>query len=169
MAQPTIDTSPGADTANSYCTRAEADTYHDVHLYADIWRATEAWKKDAALIWASRLLDEQVAWQGTKVSASQSMRWPRSGVSDADGYAFSSDAIPAWLANATAELARYLLTEDRTAERGYGLQSVKADVVEVVFDSADEKPILPASVRSMIAAYGSVQGGASGWVPLQRV
>lgn len=169
MAQPTIDTSPGADTANSYCTRAEADDYHDTHLYADTWRATEAWKKDAALIWASRLLDEQVAWQGTKVSASQSLRWPRSGVSDADGYAFSSDAIPAWLANATAELARYLLTEDRTEERSYGLKSVKADVVEVEFDSADEKPVIPTSVRSMISAYGSLLGSSQGWIKLERV
>ena len=88
---------------------------------------------------------------------------------DADLDEFPSTAIPAWLKNATAELARYLLTEDRTAERGYGLQSVTADVVEVVFDSADEKPVLPASVRSMVAAYGSVQGGTQGWVPLQRV
>ena len=169
MAQPTIVATVGGANANSYGTRAEADSYHDQHLYGDTWKAAEAWKKDAALMWATRLLDEQISWNGTKASSTQALRWPRTEVKDQDGDLLASDEIPAWLLNATAELARYLLTEDRTAERGYGLQSVKADVVEVVFDSADEKPVLPASVRSMVAAYGSVQGGTQGWVPLVRV
>ena len=169
MAQPTINATTGSDTANSYSTRQEADTYHDTHLYGDSWASADGWKKASALIWATRLLDEQLSWLGTKASSTQALRWPRTDVMDADGYEFPSTSIPVWLRNATAELARYLLTEDRTAERGYGLKRVTADVVEVEFDSADEKPILPPSVRSMIGAYGSVQGGAQGWVKLQRV
>lgn len=159
----------GAIDANTYCTREEGDRYHRTHLYNTVWTLADDWRRDAALIWATRLLDEQASWLGTKASSTQALRWPRTDVMDADGDEFPSDAIPTWLKNATAELARYLLTEDRTEERSYGLKSVKADVVEVEFDSADEKPVIPTSVRSMISAYGSLLGSSQGWIKLERV
>lgn len=164
----TMDTTVGGDAANSYCSVAAADTYHDHHLYGDTWNAAELWRKQAALIWATRLLDEQADWVGTKTYASQRLRWPRSGGTDRDGYAIPNDLIPEGIQQATAELARYLLTEDRTAERGYGILSVQADVVSVTFDKTDQKPILPPSVRSLLTAFGAVPGGPAGWVPLQR-
>lgn len=158
----------GAIDANSYATVAQGDLYHQTHLYGTTWENADTDQKGAALIWATRLLDEQISWNGTKSTSTQALRWPRTEVMDPDGYYFDGDIIPVWLQNATAELARYLLAEDRTAERGYGISKVKADVVEVEFDSADEKPILPASVRSMIGPYGST-GSEQGWVSLVRV
>ena len=168
MAQPAIDTTVGGASANSYCTRAEADSYHDQHLYGDTWKSAEAYKKDMALIWATRLLDEQVEWKGERSTRDQALRWPRWYVYDRDGYALATDAIPTFLKNATAELARYLLTEDRTAERSYGIKSVQADVVSVEFNPADQKPILPQSVRTMVEAYGTVTGPGSGYAKLLR-
>lgn len=39
MAPPTLVTTPGDPNANSYCTRAEADTYHEERLHSSQWPA----------------------------------------------------------------------------------------------------------------------------------
>jgi hypothetical protein len=167
---PTIIATPGATNANSYCTMAEADAYHEAHLYASTWDDAEDDNKIAALIWATRLLDEQVDWKGYITSMTQALRWPRSSVPDRDGrFYFDPTTIPTFLKNATAELARHLLTGDRTAERGFGIQSVVADTVEVVFDKHDVKPVLPPSVSAIVEPYGIVNGPGSGTAKLVRV
>lgn len=163
-----LDATAGGVSSNSYATVAEADAYHANHLYASAWTGAITANKEAALIWATRLLDEQADWHGYPTTLTQALRWPRSWVPDRDGQVWVSNAIvPTFLQNATAELARWLLTEDRTAERVIGLKSVKADVVAVDFDRFDVKPILPPSVRSLIDHYGRVRSGG-GAVPLER-
>ncbi len=56
---PTVIITPGASNANSYCSRADGDAYHEAHLYASAWTGATADQKDAALFWATRLLDEK--------------------------------------------------------------------------------------------------------------
>lgn len=161
---------PGDAAANSYASISDADAYHKTHLYNSAWIAADDWKREAALIWATRLLDEQVEWSGDVESLTQALRWPRANVLERDGRRyFDSGIIPTFLKNATAELARHLLAGDRTQERSIGIQSVVADAVEVVFDKHDVKPILPPSVRSMVQPYGEVQGPGSGSAKLVRV
>ena len=55
-----LDATVGGSSANSYCTRAEGDTYHEAHLYATAWTGATSGNKDAALVWATRMLDEQI-------------------------------------------------------------------------------------------------------------
>ena len=162
MALPALNATPGDANANSYCTRAEGDTYHDKHLWSDAWKEAAAWRKDAALIMATRILDEQVEWYGAPTSSEQPLRWPRGGVltKDADRY-YDTDELPQWLKDATAELARHLIGEDRYTERSYGIKRMKADVVEMEFESTDRKPVLPPSVRAMVGPYGDLGGSAS--------
>ncbi len=169
---PTVIATPGAANANSYTTRAEATTYHASHLYASVWEDAEDDQKDIALIWATRILDEEMDWVGSKVSAEQALRWPRSDVEDRDGYILSSTTIPAFLKNATAELARQLLSSDRFATRdeaASGIQSVSAGSVSVTFDKHDRITLFPESVKSMLSfyTYGTTTGGFE--VPLVRV
>lgn len=166
---PTLIATAGAETANSYCTVAEAEAYHDTHLYATAWTAADEDQQIAALIWATRLLDEQVDWFGYVESLTQALRWPRAGVLDREGRQYvSSTTIPTFLKRATAELARHLLAGDRTQERSIGIQSVVADAVQVTFDNHDVKPILPPSVRSMVQSYGEVSGPGSGTAKVVR-
>jgi len=175
----TLIVTPGALDANSYCTAAEGDAYHATHLYASVWLAATVPNKEAALIWATRLLDEQVDWKGDPSTFSQALKWPRWGVykdGSSGGYSYgwfmaylSPDTIPQFLKNATAELARYLLTEDRTVERSFGITSVKADTMQVDFDKRDVKPILPPSVKSIVDRYGSLRGPGSITAKLERV
>lgn len=171
MATPTLIATPMASDANSYCTVAEADLYHAAHLYAAVWEDADASQKTVALIWATRLLDEQVDWVGTKATEAQALRWPRTDVEDRDGYLLASTVIPNWLKNATAELARQLLAKDRLAVRDDamgGIKSVSAGSVSVEFDAQDRIQVFPESVQSLIDWYSlGTQGGYE--VPLVRV
>jgi len=156
--------------ANGYCSLAESNTYHEAHVSGATWIDAEDEVKIPALIMATRLLDEQVEWQGYITSLPQALRWPRAMVADRDGQKYVDSAtIPTFLKNATAELARHLLAGDRTAERSIGISSVVADTVEVVFDKHDVKPFLPPSVRSIVEPYGTVNGPGSGTAKLVRV
>lgn len=169
---PTIIATAGAPDANSYATRAEATAYHAAHLYASIWEDADDDQKDIALLWATRVLDEQFDWVGQKIRATQALRWPRLGVTDRDGWAVSPTTIPMFLKNATAELARQLLARDRFATRdeaASGIQSVDAGSVSVTFGKLDRIALVPESVLSIVEWYilGSESDGLN--VALVRV
>jgi hypothetical protein len=167
----TLIATAGADNANSYTTVEEADAYHEAHLYASTWTAASPEQKAAALIWATRLLDEQCDWDGTKATNEQALRWPRGGAVDADGIPFDIDEIPPALKAATAEFARLLLASDRFQVRDDakgGLHSVSAGPVSVTFNAVDRISLVPESVWSLLRPLQ--HGAAGGWeVPLIRV
>lgn len=167
-----LDATVGGSSANSYCTRAEGDTYHEAHLYATAWTGATSGNKDAALVWATRMLDEQIEWAGEKTTVEQALRWPRGGAYDRDGIEIDSEIIPTFLKHATAELARYLLSSDRQAtldSSAGGVESVKAGSVEVKFDKLDRIAVLPDSVMAMIRSVVNDVIGGSNTVKLVRV
>lgn len=171
MPTPTLIATAGAVNANSYATVAEADTYHDAHLYGTEWTDAETANKIVALIWATRLLDELCDWDGNKISRDQALRWPRSDVWDRDDYEIDNTTIPQFLKNATAELARHLLIKDRLQEMDEnvaGLEMVKAGPVQVDFSSMDRIDALPPSVDQIVKDF--IRGGGSSGmvVPLER-
>lgn len=167
---PTIIATAGANNANSYCTVAEADAYFETQLYATTWTDADQEDKEKAMIMATRILDEEIDWQGVKTSEDQALRWPRGNVEDRDGYIFVNDEIPVFLQNATAELAHQLLLKNRFQtldDAATGIKSVKAGSVAVEFDKMDRISLLPQSVLSMIEPYhNGAQGGME--VPLVR-
>ncbi len=117
----TVETGAIVSGANSYASVADADDYFDGRLYSTPWQQAETPKKERALAWATQLLDERVSWRGTRVSTTQALRWPRSGVSCPDRDALEADdEIPARVKRAVYELALALMETDRVrgAERG---------------------------------------------------
>lgn len=65
---------------------------------------------------------------------------------------------PTWLKQATAEFAKWLLAEDRTAEAsGIGIKQMSVGSLKIVNDKYDEKSIIPPIVAKMIAFYGTVK------------
>ncbi len=171
----TIVETPGAANANSYSTKAEASSiggYFETRLFSTDWTDASTPDRNIALVWATRLLDDWVEWQGHKVSDGQALRWPRSSVSDRDGYAFDNDEIPQFLKNATAELAVYLLEEDPTAAPDtLGFSRLKVASLELVVDKSDrdKESVIPDSVKSMVELYGKIrQRGGSSSVDLMR-
>ena len=162
-----VETGVGLSNSNSYVTVAEADTYNEDHYYGSAWAALSDENKKRAIIFATRLLDEQVEWTGTprkstdtSISDYQSLRWPRSSVVDVDGYAVDFQTIPDWLKNATSELARYLSANDRTAEPSTaGFSKLQVGSVSVDVDKNDQLPTMPKSVVQMITDYGRIKFG----------
>src|SRR5262245_16352884 len=74
----------GLANANSYANAADGDAYHDGHLYATAWTAASAGNKDKALVFATRLIDSQVQFNGGRTKEDQALQWPRAECPDPD-------------------------------------------------------------------------------------
>jgi hypothetical protein len=171
-------TTSGAVNANGYCSLTEANTYFTTRLHKTVWEDAEDDDKKAAIIWATRILDDAVQWKGFKASETQALRWPREYVPERDyaslqasyydtdlydaGVFLDGDEIPTFLKNATAEFSMFLLSEDRTLETNrdlLGFKRMKVDTIEMDVDPWTKKPTLPASVWEMIKWYAAKPGG----------
>jgi hypothetical protein len=67
----------GKVDANSYADVADGNAYHDGHLYATAWTGASDDQKAVALVMASRLIDAEFQFNGTRTNAVQGMQWPR--------------------------------------------------------------------------------------------
>lgn len=149
----TLDTTIGGASSNAYCTLAEAESYMEARLHKANWTAATDADKNAAIAWATRILDEELDWDGTVLSDSQALRWPRTGVYTRDGYLISSGSIPTFMKNATAEFAFKLVEEDRTGDfEMAGLKKIViTGAIELTADKSIPKPTIPDSVYKMVS------------------
>ena len=122
----------GAADANSYCTVAQADEHLvGYRLNSTAWDESTA--KVAALLMATQHLD-RLNWIGEKATSAQALRWPRIDAYDRDGSLIDSTTLPMGLVRATAEMAFWLIQEDRTAiPGGEQLAQLKAGPVDLKF------------------------------------
>ena len=166
----------GKADANSYADVADGDAYHAGHLYATAWTGATADNKAAALVMASRVIDAEFQFNGVKASATQALQWPRSDCRDPDAVTASggaamvaSNVVPKGVLDATCELARELLTLDRTAAPpGEGLLSDWTSTAGKKYSKTDIRPILPRFVQSLLSKYGSAMSRGSSVVRLVR-
>jgi hypothetical protein len=161
--------------ANSYTTLAEADTYHESVLYSSAWDDATDDEKNRALVTATAMLDVWFEWYGEVTTLTQALFWPRRavlkpGVSDGQvqsavvndwhepyGHLLDQNVVPDIIKKATAELARNMLIEDRTADsdtQTQGLKSLKAGPVELVFTGGGGAKPIPDSVMVMCTLLG---------------
>jgi hypothetical protein len=173
----------GKDDANSYATVADANAYHDGHLYATAWTAATDDQKAVALVMATRLIDAEFQFNGTRTTAGQSLQWPRAMCPEPDNvhvpisvllpipYDYVQyDTVPKAVVQATCEMARELLIADRTvAPAGEGLKYYNAAGVQTGYDKMDRRPVLSQVAQVMLAKYGSQISAKSGSVRLVRV
>ena len=169
--------------ANSYATVADGNSYHDGHLYASAWTGATDDQKSVALVMASRLIDAQYRFNGTRASFGQAMQWPRARCVDPDAInviisslmAIPSkmvpyNVVPAVVVQATCETARALLIEDRTANPlGEGVAFTGLGANQTKFDKKDRRPVIPAVAQSMLSKFGTLVLAKSGSVRLVRV
>lgn len=160
---PTIVATPASPSANSYITEAEATTYFGGRLYASAYTSASTADKQAALIWATALLDQSIDWNGSIRTQTQKLRWPRSGLVDLDHRTIDYDTIPQILKDATAEMALALLSRDRMVEPdllGLGMSEASLDVMSVKIDPSMLLDLLPKAVLMALAPYGTPRAGA---------
>lgn len=107
---PTIDAAPGSASANSFATRAEADAYFAGRVGAGAWEDATAYRRDQALITATRRLNA-LRYVGYKTSDTQALVWPRIGAFDESDYEYDTATVPAPVKEATFEAALKILAD----------------------------------------------------------
>jgi hypothetical protein len=159
----TLDATAGSASSNSYATLASASDYlqQNIHTYT-AWSSLSTANAEACLIWATTLLDSKISWNGSKAEDEQALRWPRISITDPDGYAVDDETVPKFLIEATAEYARWLSVEDRTAESPTkGFSRLEAGGIAAYINAKDRPTLIPPIVFDMITAYGTLGiGGA---------
>src|ERR1017187_9671095 len=130
------ETGAGLVDANSYDNVDDGNAYHDGHLYASAWTGASDDQKAVALVMASRLVDAEFQFNGTRTNAVQGMQWPRARCPEPDAIHVPLqvllpipsdfvrfDSVPKAVVQASCEMARELLIADRTAApAGEGLK-----------------------------------------------
>jgi len=172
----------GKANANAYASAADSDAYHDGHLYATAWTGATTANKEAALVFATRLVDSQYQFNGFKVNEGQALQWPRISCPDPDvnvvevigllwrpNNCVAGDVVPKAVIEATCEMARELLVVDRTASPdGEGLKYRNEGTSQTGYDKTDRRPIFSRVAQAMLAKYGVLIKSGSGTVRLVR-
>ena len=172
----------GLADANSYASVADGDAYHDGHLYASAWTAASDAQKAVALVMASRLIDAEFQFNGTRTNVVQGLQWPRARCPEPDAIHVPLqvllpipsdfvrfDSVPKGVVQATCEMARELLIADRTtAPPGEGLKYYNSGGVQTGYDKTDRRAVLSQVAQVMLAKYGSQISARSGAVRLVR-
>jgi hypothetical protein len=154
-----LDSTPGAPTANSYLTLDEAQAYYAMRSPSPAWESAP--NQEANLIQATRLIDAMFSgvrsrvvakdgtsqyivgpmWTGAATSpTTQALCWPRVGMLNRNGAPIPDDVIPPSLKEATAEFAGQLAIADRSLDNTaavQGITNVKAGSVSVSFAGSD--------------------------------
>ena len=173
----------GKSDSNAYANVADGDAYHDGHLYATAWTGASPDQKAVALVMATRLIDAEYQFNGTRTTAGQSLQWPRAMCPEPDNvhvpisvllpipYDYVQyDTVPKAVVQATCEMARELLIADRTvAPAGEGLKYYNDAGKQTGYDKTDRRPVLSQVAQVMLAKYGSQISAKSGTVRLVRV
>ena len=176
----------GTLAANSYATAAEGDSYFDGRLFTTAWTAATTGTKEAALVFATTLIDAQFRFSGYRLLNSQQLQWPRQQCPDPDrlingssnplssalvsneGF-LPSNAVPKLVITACLELARELIVVDRTLPAaGEGQKYYNSGTTITGYDKKDKPPLIPKVSVAMLERYGVQQGGRSGVAQLIR-
>ncbi len=151
----TLVATAGDASANTYISLADAETYFESRLYATDWSGATTGNKNIALVYATRLIDQQMAFIGVKAEDTQALQWPRTGAIDRNGYPIDYTTIPDEITYATAEFALFLLGEDRASDpAGQGIKQIQVDVISIKFDATTVKPVMPQAVWNILKFYG---------------
>ena len=173
----------GLANANTYALVADGDAYHEGHLYASAWTAAVTGDKEKSLVMATRLIDAEFQFNGSRRLNTQALQWPRRECPDPDsesgvlpgllltrGSFLDETKVPPVVVRATAELARELLKQDRTDDPdGEGLKSLRLDgALQIQFDPKTRQPLVPQLVQILLGKYGAYLGFRPGVAKLVR-
>ena len=154
-------------SANSYCTLAEADQYHDDRpAVSTTWADASENNKLRALLWATKLLEALFTWTAYATTTTQALGWPRTGLLERIDVVLASDTVPEEIKNAQAEYARQLLVTNRAQDNdieAQGISSIKAGSVFLQFTASQYNKVVPDAVFLQIpqAWFSSVRGRIS--------
>jgi hypothetical protein len=160
-------------TAESYISVADADSYHSLRGNTD-WAALTTGAKEAALRKATDYMIQvyRMRWEGTRVSSTQALDWPRNWVEMDDFaavtvngaqtlggfYYYPSDEVPIEVARACAELALIASSTDLSPPIGRRTIREKVDVIEVEYDRHSPLYTTYRAIDGMLAPFLTMVG-----------
>jgi hypothetical protein len=172
-----LDATVGGTASTSYVTVAQATALLQAHLDTQAWYAqlpsdevTLVAKREAALMTATRFLDTQMTWAGSPTTDTQSLGWPRTGVTTRQGRTVDPLTVPVAVQEATAFYALALLEESSISVSGVEAGSVKRTVMgetsieyfqpsSTATSATPASRTMPAEVRDLLRGYGVSGGG----------
>jgi hypothetical protein len=155
-----VEDGTGKSNAEAYISVADADSYHSLRGNA-AWAALTTGDKEAALRNGADYMGQVYGsrWQGTRVSATQALDWPRNDVK-AYGYDVANNAVPVAVKNANAELALKSTSGELLADQGQKTKRETVGPITVEYaDYATAQVAYPA-VDGMLAPFLNGSGGA---------
>jgi hypothetical protein len=147
------------------------------------WTAATNDNKEKSLVMATRLIDGLFQFNGFKRISTQALQWPRRECRDPDntngvvpglllgrGPFLDETKVPPTVVNATCELARGLVIEDRTDDPdGEGLSSMSVvGSLRLDFNANDRQPVVPAIVQTWLSKLGEYIARSKGMARLVR-
>lgn len=151
-----VEDGTGLSTAESYVSVADADA-RQTSLGITAWTGNET-IKEQALRRATAFMEQRYRsrWKGTRLLRAQALSWPRYGAT-VDGYDLDSNAIPADIANACADLAVTALSETLNEALERGIVREKVGPLETEYDPFSSQAKRYPAIDQMLAPY--LQGG----------
>lgn len=163
-----VETGSGSATANSYASVADADAYVALRQITG-WDNLQDHHKEAALVKATDYIEATYrdAWQGYRVSSTQALSWPRSGVV-VDTFPIAANVVPSAVLNACIEMA--LRSADGTVlieDQGQLVIREKVDVIETEYATYSDPAQRYPFVSKMLAPYLLSASGDSGFMQVR--
>lgn len=124
--------------AEAYCSVAAADARHAARGVTT-WAALSTEQREQYLRLATDHMSQfyRSRWAGTRVSEAQALDWPRYNVLRSDGPSapgvYPSDAVPAEVVAACADLALRALTEPLSEDVERGVLSERVDSLAITY------------------------------------
>jgi len=161
-----VETGTGASDSESYCSVADSLTYH-LARGNNTWATITESQQEQALRRATDFIEQRYnqAWQGLRVTSTQALSWPRSGVT-LNGFAFDSASIPKALINATAEMAIRAAAGELDVDLERGVTREKIGTLEVQYDTISPERKRYVAVDNMLKPL--LQNQSNSYVGLQR-
>lgn len=143
--------------ANSYLTVAEADDILAIDFRQNaIWSALSEPDKELMLASATRYLDDNYQWFGKQTEPRvQPIKWPRTGMRDAEGNYIGINVIPGELKRATAQLAVWLRTNDGNDQLdSAGVRRFRSEEVEIEWQDGYYGRVAPEFLSRLLICFG---------------
>ena len=154
-----IETGLGSQDADAYISVEDADARFDGRGLS-LWSSMSQGDKERAIRRATDHMTQtyRTKWRGQRVSRTQALDWPRSGVT-VDGFDVASDVVPQDIANACAELAFRGAFGELTKDVGRLKQSVTVGPITTVYAAGSSAQTKFTAVDNMLTPYLSGKGG----------
>ncbi len=159
-----VENGTGMSTAESFCSVAFADTYHDARGNT-VWATLTTTVKEQKLRAASDYMEQVYAqrWAGTRKIGTQALAWPRDLVEIQDAWPtqyYDNNSVPVIVQNACAELALKANSGALAPDVTRVKKRVKTDVLEVEYADSTTPYTRYRAIDNMLERFFGV-GGAN--------